>query len=151
MGDNSIDRGNRKSKHMVPGSRLLLPVERGKGGKHIFITIYIYHSVNKDRAILHSTLRQFPRPRIHVANASTGSNLFKYYTKIITKPYKTLNVRNTSAPILCQYQIALGLGHRKQIILFTMNPVHTYVASKRIELESPSCSGFEENLKSFKT
>ena len=28
---------------------------------------------------------------------------------------------------------------------------HMYITSKRIELESPSCSGIEENLKSFKT
>ena len=29
--------------------------------------------------------------------------------------------------------------------------VYTLIGSKRIELESPGCSGFEENLKSFKT
>ena len=29
--------------------------------------------------------------------------------------------------------------------------VHMYTTSKRIELESPGCSGFEANLRSFKT
>ena len=29
--------------------------------------------------------------------------------------------------------------------------VHKYTTSKRIELESPGCSGFEENLRSFQT
>ena len=29
--------------------------------------------------------------------------------------------------------------------------VYTYATSKRIELESPGCSDFEANLKSFKT
>ena len=29
--------------------------------------------------------------------------------------------------------------------------VHIYTTSKRIELESPGCSGFEENSKSLKT
>ena len=29
--------------------------------------------------------------------------------------------------------------------------VHMYTTSKRIELESPGCSGFEANLQNFKT
>ena len=29
--------------------------------------------------------------------------------------------------------------------------VHMYTTIKRIELESPGCSGFEENLRSFRT
>ena len=29
--------------------------------------------------------------------------------------------------------------------------VHTYITSKRIELESPGCTGLEENSKCFKT
>ena len=29
--------------------------------------------------------------------------------------------------------------------------VHTYITSKQIELESPGCTGFEENSKCFKT
>ena len=40
--------------------------------------------------------------------------------------------------------IKMRLGKRRTC-------VHTYITSKRIELESPGCTGFEENLKCFKT
>ena len=37
------------------------------------------------------------------------------------------------------------------LVIMIMYWVYIYITSKWIEVESPGCSGFEENLKSFKT
>ena len=44
-----------------------------------------------------------------------------------------------------------NLFYDRNICSIPTNCVRSYITSKRIEIESPGCSGFEANFKSFPT
>ena len=76
-------------------------------------------------------------------------------TKIERKPIKTKIENNIQTKIQnnieTKIETKITVTSKKMGLRKSDTCVHTYINSKRIELESPGCTGFEENSKCFKT